>query len=405
MVLERNPNYRKVYYPNTKEQMPFIDRVVFKLEKESIPYWQKFLQGYYDASGVGSDQFDQALRITSDGDFELSEKFNKLGISLNKNIEPSIFYFGFNMLDETIGGYTPAKKALRQAIAIAVDYEEMISIFANGRGKIAHAPLPPGIFGQREGESGINPITHQWKDDKAQRHNIEKAKKLLVEAGYPNGIDPKTGKQLILHLDVSASGPDSRPRLNWMHKQFAKLNIEMVVRSTDYNRFREKITKGNAQMFEWGWNADYPDPENFLFLLFGPNSKVSFEGENATNYNNEQFNRLFKRMTNLPNNAERQEVIDRMVNILREDSPWLWGWHPLRVSIYHQWLSNMQPNPMVHNNLQYRKLDPYLRVEKRNEWNNPRWFPLWFLLLGLTGSIYYAYLRYKKRQLRKINVQ
>jgi oligopeptide transport system substrate-binding protein len=52
-----------------------------------------------------------------------------------------------------------------------------------------------------------------------------------------------------------------------------------VIRATDYNRFREKMREGTGQMFFWGWNADYPDPENFLFLLYGPNGKVEAGGK------------------------------------------------------------------------------------------------------------------------------
>ena len=65
------------------------------------------------------------------------------------------------------------------------------------------------------------------------------------------------------------AGAEDKSSLDWMRKQFQKLNIQLVVRSTDYNRFQDKIRRGNAQIFEWGWNADYPDPENMLFLLHG----------------------------------------------------------------------------------------------------------------------------------------
>jgi ABC-type oligopeptide transport system, periplasmic component len=90
------------------------------------------------------------------------------------------------------------------------------------------------------------------------------------------------------------SGPDSKARLNWLRKQFNKLNIQLVIRGTDYNRFQEKMRNGNAQMFMWGWNADYPDPENFLFLLYGKNAKAVHGGENAANYQNELFDALFE---------------------------------------------------------------------------------------------------------------
>ena len=81
MVLERNPNFRGEPYPSEGEPadaqaglladagktMPFIERVVFSREKEAIPYWNKFLQGYFDVSGIGSDEFDQAVRVSVEG--------------------------------------------------------------------------------------------------------------------------------------------------------------------------------------------------------------------------------------------------------------------------------------------------------------------------------------------------
>lgn len=180
-------------------------------------------------------------------------------------------------------------------------------------------------MGYRDGRAGINPIVYDWIDDQPQRKSIKTAKALLAEAGYPNGIDRKTGAPLILYFDVTARSSEDRSKLDWMRKQFQKLNIQLVVRSTDYNRFQDKIRKGNAQIFEWGWNADYPDPENFLFLLYGPQRKVGISGENAVNYDNDEYNQLFEKMKNMEDGAERQLIIDRMVEILRYDAPWLWG--------------------------------------------------------------------------------
>lgn len=91
---------------------------------------------------------------------------------------------------------------------------------------------------------------------------------MLVEAGYPAGRDVKTGKPLIVHLDSPGGGPDDKARFDWLRKQFSKIDLQLDIRSTDYNRFQEKMLKGTAQLFQWGWNADYPDPENFLFLLY-----------------------------------------------------------------------------------------------------------------------------------------
>ncbi|NIR95460.1 MAG: peptide ABC transporter substrate-binding protein, partial [Gammaproteobacteria bacterium] len=116
--------------------------------------------------------------------------------------------------------------------------------------------------------------------------------------------------------------------------------------------------KGTAQIFMWGWNADYPDPENFLFLLYGPNSRVEKNGENAAGYNNEEFDRLFNQMKSMSNGPERQQVLDRMVAIVRHEAPWLWGYHPVAYSLHHDWYSNAKPNLMANNSLKYKRIEP-----------------------------------------------
>src|SRR5207244_10727056 len=114
-----------------------------------------------------------------------------------------------------------------------------------------------------------------------------------------------------------------------LSKQVRKIDVQLLVRSTDYNRFQEKLLKGNAQLFYFGWNADYPDPENFLFLLNGAQGKVRFQGENAANYSNPEYDRLFEQVKTMDNGPARQALIDRMAALLREDAPWVWGYHPM----------------------------------------------------------------------------
>jgi len=132
----------------------------------------------------------------------------------------------------------------------------------------------------------------------------------------------------VIYLDTTATGVGSKSRLDWLRKQLDKINIQLVPRATDYNRFQDKIRRGDTQMFYFGWNADYPDPENFLFLLHGAQGKVAKGGENASNYSNPEFDRLFEQMKNMPNSPARQVIIDHMLEILRRDSPWLWATIP-----------------------------------------------------------------------------
>ncbi len=411
MVLEKNPEFHPAYYPSEGEEgdrerglledagekLPFIDKVVYILEKETIPYWNKFLQGYYDASGIASDSFDQAVQFTGQGGEELTPLMKGKGIQLQTAVATSTFYMGFNMLNPEVGGDSERARKLRRAIAIAMDYEEYIAIFMNGRGVSAQGVLPPGIYGYQTGQAGINPYVYDWGNGQAQRKSIEVAKQLMIEAGYAEGIDNKTGEALILYFDTAASGPDDRARLNWYRKQFEKLGIQLVIRATDYNRFQQKMRSGNAQIFIWGWNADYPDPENFFFLLYGGHGKVKYGGENAANYQNAEFDRLFEQMRNMENGSERLKIIRKMEAIVRYDAPWLFGLHPKNFSLYHSWYQNLKPNLMANNTMKYKRIDALKRVELRKKWNRPVFWPLIVLVIMFGAILIPAINAYRRR--------
>ncbi|MFZ5473709.1 MAG: ABC transporter substrate-binding protein, partial [Pseudomonadota bacterium] len=289
-------------------------------------------------------------------------------------------------------------RKLRQAISIALDYEEFISIFLNGRGIPAQGPLPPGIYGHRTGEAGINPVVYRWHNGRMVRRGIDEAKRLLAEAGYPNGRERGSGRPLTLYLDTMASGPEAKARLDWYRKQFEKLGVQLVVRATDYNRFQDKMLKGNAQIFEWGWNADYPDPENFLFLLYGPNRKMELNGENAANYANPEFDRLFVQMKDMANGPARQALIDRMVEIVRHDAPWVFAYYPKSFGLRHAWVKNGKPNLMANNTLKYRRVEPERRLAYQAQWNRAVWWPLLLLFLLLALAALPALRAYRRRQ-------
>lgn len=418
MVLERNPNYHGETYPcegapgdseaglldDCGKPLPFIDKVVFTREKEQIPYWNKFLQGYYDASGISSDSFDQAVQVGGSGDVNLSDDMQARGIRLITSVAISDMFMGFNMLDPLVGAGNKdpeAARKIRQAISIALDQEEFISIFTNGRGVAAQGPIPPGIFGYRPEPEGINAYMYRVVDGKPVRRDIAEAKKLLAEAGYPNGRNAKTGEPLIVNLDTTGGGVGSKSRTDWLVKQFHKIDVQLVVRSTDWNRFQEKVRKGASQIFYFGWNADYPDPENFLFLFYGPQSRVKHSGENAANYANPEYDRLFEQMRSMDNTPERQRIIDRMVEILRRDAPWVWGFHPKDYTLGHAWLYNRKPSKVGNNTLKYQRIDPDLRAQKRAEWNEPVVWPALLGLLLLIAAAAPAVLAWRRRETQR----
>lgn len=392
MILERNPNYRTVLFPYNPDaqipsvyagrRLPLIDKAIYMLEKESIPRWNKFLQGYYDVSGISSDSFDQALHINRYGEAVLTKEMRDKRIHLAQTLEPSIYYMGFNMLDPLVGGKTERARKLRQAISIAVNYDESIAIFYNGRGKAAQGPLPPGIFGYKEGKEGINTYVYQWVNNAIQRRPLKDAKELLKQAGYTNGIDPKTGKPLIINYDVTTTGtPEDKSLLDWMRKQFAHIGIDLNVHPTLYNRFQEKMRTGDTQIFSWGWNADYPDPENFFFQLYSRNAKTKYGGENAANYENPEFDRLFELMKNRSNDKEREKLIEQMLEIVRHDAPWVWGMHQELFTLTQDWIANYRANAIYLSTLKYVAVNTKERNKLRVDWNRPVFWPLGILFV------------------------
>jgi oligopeptide transport system substrate-binding protein len=421
IILERNPNYRDDFYPSEGEpsdgdagllddagqKLPFIDKFVYRLEKESIPLWSKFLQGYYDRSGISSDSFDQAVKIGASG-IGLSEEMVDRGISLEVDVLPGTYYFGFNMLDPVVGdvGTTEErvrKRKLRQAIAIVYDQAEYISIFMNGRGETGMSPLPPGIFGYQDGEEGINPNVFKWVDGKPVRRSIEHAKELLAQAGYPGGRDANTGEPLVLNLDTVGAGASATQ--NWLIKQFKKLDIQLNFRATDYNRFKDKMKAGNAQMFQWGWMADYPDAENFLFLLYGANGQVVSNGAgvNSSNYDNPRYNELFEKMKLMENTPERMAIIREMLAILHDDVPWASSFHPHSYVLNNEWVSNSKPHGISKAVIKYLKIDPERRTELQAQWNSPVIWPLILVVALLFVVALPGYMAYRRRLQHRVS--
>ena len=320
IVLEKNPNWYGVRHPEWKapgatypdsgepgDQMaglldpayvgralPFIDRIEFRREKEPISRFNKFLQGYYDTSRIIKESFSQV--IAGDG---LSPRMNAMGMRLEKTVEPSVFYIGFNMEDTVVGSHGGERsRKLRQAMSLVLDADEYIDLFFNGRGVPAHSLIPPGIFGYDP--DYINPY---------RQVDPRRAKRLLAEAGYDNGIDPATDKPLRLTFDSYDTSAGGQLRDTFLINQWRKIGLDVRIEATNYNQFQEKVRQGAYQIFSWGWIADYPDPENFLFLLWSEMRRSLSEGPNTANFNNPAYDELFMAMKSRPNDDERLRLI------------------------------------------------------------------------------------------------
>ena len=107
---------------------------------------------------------------------------------------------------------------------------------------------------------------------------------------------------------------------------------------------------------------------------------------------------MFERMRNMPNSPERQQVIDRMIEIFRHDAPWIGGFHPKNFALFHSWLGNAKVNEISGNGLKYLRVDARKREAARRQWNQPVLWPVILVLLVLVMSIIPAILAYRRRE-------
>jgi oligopeptide transport system substrate-binding protein len=396
MVLDKNPNWYGVKHPEWRspgatypsegeasdqaagrleaagKPLPFLERIDFRREKETIPAFTKFLEGYYDTSGIIRESFDKMVK-----DERLSPEMQALGMRLDKSVIAAIYYIGFNMDDPVVGSKTgDHSKKLRQAMSLAVDVKEYTRLFMNRRGVPAESVLPPGIFGYEADYR--NPYRHV---------DLERAKALLKEAGFENGTDPRTGKPLHLTFDTQDTSPDGRLRYQFFVNAWRQLGIDVEIAATNYNKFQEKVHDGAYQIFLWGWVADYPDAENFMFLLTSDMARTKNNGPNTANFSDPEFDRLFLAMKARENDPERLEIIRKMRSIVEDQCPWIELYHPEDYALLHSWVHNVKSAGLSVPTLKYQDLDPSVRREKRAAWNKPVVWPAYALGLLLVAVI------------------
>jgi ABC-type transport system substrate-binding protein len=397
-ALEANPNWYGVKHPEWKapgavypsegeerdraagrldpelvgRPLPFIGRVEFRREKESIPYFNKFLQGYYDAAGVIKESFDKVIQ-----DGGLSVEMRARGIRLEKSVDPSVSYIGFNMEDATVGAPAGGRsRKLRQAMSLVIDTKEYTRLFMNGRGVPAQSPIPPGLFGHDETYS--NPY---------REVDVERARELMRGAGYADGIDPDTGRPLKLTIDTYDTSAQGRLLYEFFTNAWRQLGIDVDIAATNYNQFQEKVRNGAYQIFMWGWVADYPDPENFLFLLWSEMARSKGGGPNTTNFGHPRFDELYLSMKSRANGPDRMAEIREMRGILEQERPWIELVHGEDYALYHGWLSNVKPFGMSFPTTKYRDIDVVKRARLREEWNEPILWPLYVLILLFFATV------------------
>ncbi len=377
IVLRANPNYREEFYPSegapgdresgvladAGKRLPLAVAVQFNVIRESITSFNEFLQGYEDLAGVSQQNFQQVM--TQPG--HLSPEMESHGLGLHRDKGVDVSYYGFNMDDPTFGGKSVKNRKLRQAISLAMDSQEMIDLLHQGLGLPAQFVVAPGLFGYDPDYK--NPYR---QFDPALR----KAKQLLAEAGYPDGIDTQTGKRMTVIWDNLNTSPLGKQETGLVTRQLGKLGLNVDSRPHLVADFDDKLNKGQFELMNYGWVADYPDPENFVFLIYGPNSAAKANGPNYSNYDNPEYNKLFDQMRVMDDGPARAEIIKKMRAIVEEDCPWIPTLHSETFALTQSWLKNYRPHPVSLDGMKYWRVDGPERARMQAEWNRPNYWPI-----------------------------
>lgn len=324
--------------------LPFIDRIIQYVVDDSTTSWLMFLTGAFESSGVSRDNWDAV--ITKDRG--LTPELEAQGVRLLSAATLDLFYIGFNMDDPVVG---PNKK-LRQAMTCAFDTASYIR-FYNNRITRPTGPIPPGVAGYEDRPSPFP-------------YDLERAKQLLAEAGYPEGVDPKTGRRLQLTMELgSGDNPEFRQAAELVASFMERIGIVLKPSYNNWPTFLDKMERRQAQLFSLGWVADYPDAENFLQLFYGANQSP---GPNHCNYANPEFDALYDKARVMQDSPERTELYQRMADIVVEDCPWIFTSNPLAYGLHHSWIKNYKYHDFPYGMTKYYKIDLPARARWKAEY-------------------------------------
>lgn len=347
IVYQKNPNFRKKVYPSegapgdaekgllddAGKQVPLVEKIIVLVETEDQPRWLNFRKGNTDYIEIPKDNFDQAVV-----DGKIAPDLKERGIKLELEPQLDTVFFAFNTENEYLKNVK-----LRRAMSLAFDRDELNKLFYNNTALVSNGPVPPGLKGYDK--DFRNPYV---------QYDVEKAKKLLAEAGYPNG----EGLPPITYDTLSAT--TYRQTGEFIMRSMAKIGVQIKLLTNTWPELVKKVHSKNVQIYGMAWGADYPDAENYLQLLY---SKNISPGSNGANYNNPKFDQMFEKATVMEDSPERTKLYEELNQYVGKQVPWIFGVHRKIRIVKHGWLKNFKYIEFDHAQAQYLKVD--LEVKKK----------------------------------------
>ena len=358
IVLDANPTYRdETYVPAgpipdawkpvaaslAGKRLPRNARVEISVIEEEQSEWLAFLNGELDLLEVFPNQFIDELLV----DGALRPIYAKRGIQHQVFMRPNVWWTYFNMEDPLVGGYTQDKIALRRAIAMAWDADEYIRVVLHGRAIPAQGIIPPDIQG------------YTARRTIAQVYDPAASRALLDRFGYKDRDgdgyrETPDGKPLTL---VYWSSPNSLTRQSdelWKRRMDA-IGLRIEFRKDRTPELRKMARQGKIMMRSDGWNADYPDAENFMQVLYGPNIGQA----NDSRFKLPAFDALYDEARTLPDGDARTALFARMTDLVLAYAPFRMTYYRLEDPVAQPWVHDFVPHPISTQTWKYTAVDPH----------------------------------------------
>ena len=371
IVLEKNPNHRGYELDPTwadpadewdrraldalrGKRLPLIDRVeIYPIEDEQ-PRFLAFLNKEHDL--LDETPFAFIHQVLPNG--RMAPGLQALGVSAYREEQPEFTYDVFNLNDTVegrenpVGGYTPGRVALRRAMVLAHDRDREIGVLRKGQAIAAQSPVPPGVV-------GYDPAFRA----SAQDYDPPRAKALLDTFGYVDRDgdgwrEQPGGRPLVIEYKYNAGSQESRQLAELWSKSMADVGIRLEAVAVQFVDLLKDKKVGKFVLAGSAWIADYPDAQNFLQLLYGPNSGTS----NEAHFRLDAYDRLYLRSASLPDSPERNALYREMNRLLLAWAPWRLGVHRVFNHLQYPWVKGYKKHPILYTNFKYLDLDVAARA-------------------------------------------
>lgn len=367
IVLEANPNYRGATYRPAAGAQGIEQYLLKELEGREFPQigvidiriielgqaaWLSFDAGDLDILQRMSSEF---VKVATPGG-TLNKKLKERGVHHFRQPESDITYIQFNMEDPVVGGYTHEKIALRRALSMSYNQLKEVFIVRNGEALPAQSPLAPQIVGY---DPNFKNVLGQF--------NPARANALLDLFGYKD-CDADGWRELPdcapLQISYLTSTSGSRDLEELLQKGTNSIGIRLQIKKMPFPDVVKSRQGGTYQIAGAAWGADYPDAENFMQLLYGPNAGPA----NESRFRLKKFDELYEFIASHPDSPERNEKLREMSRLVAAYAPWMVNTNRIFNHLSQSWVIGYKPFPGGFGRFMYYDID----TEKRAAFKSNR---------------------------------